>query len=349
MRAKNALWLCLLFCAAIGITLKLLLGSYPDTQPNEPPTSNGVILDQVIQTKTIYSTYTTGGLSSVPLEVTYTQGMAGKPLVVALHSYTSNGWYEHRDHIFKSAMARGWSVVSVHFRTGGSGLGTGHDAAIQDVMDGINDASTFMDYGKVYAIGGSGGGYMEQMMVTRYPNEFDGGVSIVGFSDLREWWKDLTMRVGMDSTFHDYRVEIKADVEPEIDLNATKFNLGKGRWDLRSPRGFIGNFQKPQLWIHGIFDTTVSPLQSLDAFSASAMAHGNPGDVVPMEIRSRIDKQNLYSLPFLAPADIEQVPNVSFETRYRRRTGRHEVLITGGNHSANASEIEYAFRFLEAN
>lgn len=124
---------------------------------------------------------------------------AGKaiPLVVALHSWSSNYKQKLNKPAEDFCVRYGWAYIHPDFRgPNRNPTATGSGLAVQDVLDAVayakNHANVNSD--RVYLTGASGGGYMSLLMAGRSPGTFAAVSAWVPISDLVAWHRDSTAR-----------------------------------------------------------------------------------------------------------------------------------------------------------
>ncbi|WP_299958817.1 S9 family peptidase [uncultured Modestobacter sp.] len=113
------------------------------------------------------------------------------PLLVVLHSWSSDWRQENGIPYAQFAQQEGWAMIAPDFR----GINqrpesTGSDLVVQDVLDAVDEADRRADVDpeQVYLVGFSGGGHLGLLMAGRHPDRFAGVVSWVPIHDLTEWY-----------------------------------------------------------------------------------------------------------------------------------------------------------------
>lgn len=183
-----------------------------------------------------------------------------RPAIIFLHGGSRRqmllGWnygsYYHHAYAMNQALAlRGWVVLSLNYR---SGIGYGRDfrEALNYGAGGASEygdvaaaarwlrARSDVDTGKVALWGGSYGGYLTAMGLTRNPELFAGGVDVHGVHD----WN-----VGI-ATF-------RTDYNPLEDPAATALAFKS------SPLSQVQRWKDPVLLIHGDDDRNVRFIETL--------------------------------------------------------------------------------------
>lgn len=121
-------------------------------------------------------------------------GNGPKPLLVALHTWSST--YQQKDSIVyaKWCMTHGWIFIHPDFRGPNERPeATGSELAVQDVLDAGDYAKQHadVDTNRIYLVGFSGGGYLSLLMAGRAPNVW-AGVSAWGpIADLQTWYFEI--------------------------------------------------------------------------------------------------------------------------------------------------------------
>lgn len=154
------------------------------------------------------------------------------PLVVALHSWSSNYKQTLNKPVQDFCTRNGWAYIHPDFRgPNRNPAATGSELAVQDVLDAVAyaKANAKVDPTRVYLTGTSGGGYMSLLMAGRSPGTFAAVSAWVPISDLAAWHRDSTARRNK------YAREIvqscggKPGASPEADL----------QYHLRSPVNWL--------------------------------------------------------------------------------------------------------------
>ena len=102
------------------------------------------------------------------------RGDGDRPLLVILHSWSSN-YLQHAGIPYAMwAEENGWAVIAPNFRGRNDDVeSTGSELAVQDVVDAIDFgvAQDGVDSNRVYAVGYSGGGMMSLLIAGRHPDK----------------------------------------------------------------------------------------------------------------------------------------------------------------------------------
>jgi len=187
-------------------------------------------------------------------------GDGKRPAIIFLHGGSRRqmllGWnygsYYHHSYAFNQALAlRGWVVLSLNYR---SGIGYGRDfrealgygatggSEYRDVVAAARwlRARPDVDSAKVALWGGSYGGYLTAMGLSRNPELFAGGVDIHGV--------------------HDWNVGIKTFLQ---DYNALEDPAAARLAFQSSPLSTVKGWKDPVLLIHGDDDRNVRFIETL--------------------------------------------------------------------------------------
>ena len=227
----------------------------PETMPASYPTTRLVVPTAVTLTPN-------DGVRSYGQLFLPPEGTAGgkRPAIIFLHGGSRRqmllGWnyssYYHNAYAFNEALAlRGWVVLSLNYR---SGIGYGRD--FREALDyGATGGSEYrdvvaaarwlrargdVDSTKVALWGGSYGGYLTAMGLSRNPELFAGGVDIHGVHD----WN-----VGIRTFMPDYN--------PLEDPAASRLAFSS------SPLSTVKGWKDPVLLIHGDDDRNVRFIETL--------------------------------------------------------------------------------------
>ena len=122
--------------------------------------------------------------------VHYSKSKEPRPLVVALHTWSST--YLQTAGYFALAKKYDVHLIAPNFRgpnTVGNPLSMGSDAAVADIVSAVEwmKKQVKVDTGRIYIIGGSGGGFMSLLMAGRHPEIWAGVSAWCPISDLKKW------------------------------------------------------------------------------------------------------------------------------------------------------------------
>ena len=115
------------------------------------------------------------------------------PMMVALHSWSSD--YKQRIHgeIEAWCAANGWAYLHPNFRgRNNRPEATGSELAVKDIASAVEWAQdqAKIDSESIYLVGTSGGGYACLLMAGRYPKLWAGVTAWVPIYDLRAWYHE---------------------------------------------------------------------------------------------------------------------------------------------------------------
>jgi len=177
----------------------------------------------------------------VPNNITRT----GKfPAIVWIHGGPTGQFVNSFNRGIQYLVNQGYFVIAPNFR-GSTGYGKEfmkanyRDEGGGDLADVVDAAewiakSGFVDKKKLVAMGGSYGGYMAMMALTKYPDLWGGGVSIVPYTN---WFTELATE---DPALREYDISIMGD---PVD--------NKALYEDRSPVNFLDRIKAPLLLIAG--------------------------------------------------------------------------------------------------
>ena len=121
-------------------------------------------------------------------------GTQARPLLVALHTWSSN--YRQKQSIPYAGwcIRKGWILIHPNFR--GPNLrpeATGSDLVVADILDAVAYAqrSAHVDKSRIYLVGLSGGGYTSLLMAGRAPEIWAGVSAWVPIADLQAWYYEM--------------------------------------------------------------------------------------------------------------------------------------------------------------
>lgn len=117
-----------------------------------------------------------------------------RPLLVALHTWSSN--YRQRMSIpyAEWCIRKGWVFIHPNFR--GPNVrpeATGSDLVVADILDAVAYArrSASVDNSRIYLVGVSGGGHASLLMAGRAPEIWAGISAWVPIADLQAWYYEM--------------------------------------------------------------------------------------------------------------------------------------------------------------
>lgn len=244
-----------------------------------------------------------------------------RPLLVLLHTWSTDIASYNPDAWVAVARERGWHVALPHARGANKNPeACASPASRQDVLDTIPAAQTAAntDPTRVYLAGVSGGGHMAMAMAAYHPKAFVAISAWVGISDLAAWhaetrsaglhyWKDIEACTGGPpgaSAAVDVQYHLRSPVHHLAHAAGVPLDLNAGIHD-----GHTGSVP-----IH----------HTLDAFNAVAMANGDPGIT-----QSRINALSQEWAPPEAPVDD---PAYARRIHLRAESGKARATIFEGGH-----------------
>lgn len=196
-----------------------------------------------------------------------------QPLLVLLHSWSTDINSYNPDTWVAAARSHGWHVVVPHFRGGNfNPEACASLAARQDILDAVAAMKEryAIDERRVYLAGSSGGGHMSMVMAGHSPQTWTAVSAWVGISDLADWHAE-TKAAGLK-----YYKDIEAcvggapgssvAVDTEIHARSPKYHIAKAKdipLDLNAG-------------VHDGHTGSVPIHHTLDAYNEVAKAHGAP-------------------------------------------------------------------------
>lgn len=244
-----------------------------------------------------------------------------QPLLVLLHSWSTDIKTYDPDSWVEAARSHGWHVVVPHFRGGNfNPEACASPAARQDILDATATVIKRynVDPARVYLAGSSGGGHMSMVMAAHSPDTWTAVSAWVGISNLADWHAE-TKATGLK-----YYKDIEACVggapgsSAEVDAQI----------HARSPLFHMANAKDIPLDLNaGLHDghTGSVPIHhTLDAYNAVAAARG--AVTIP---QSTINALSQEIVPPEAPA---VDPTYDRRLHLRAQTGPVRVTIFEGGH-----------------
>lgn len=261
---------------------------------------------------------------------------APRPLLVALHSWSSD--YRQKESVIYAewCIANDWIFIHPNFRgKNNRPQATGSDLVIGDVLSAIDYAKTnaHVDESRIYAVGWSGGGFLGLLLAGRAPEIWAAVSAWVPISDLNGWYEQ-SRRLGTK-----YVREIAASCGG----NPVGEGTAADECRKRSPITYIERARGIQIDInHGIRDgrnngDPVPVSQSLLAFNLLAA----PQD------RLTEDQIAYFTREAQVPAGLQSETTDptygGLKILFRRQSGNVRVTVFDGAHDKNT---EAAFRWL---
>ncbi len=250
------------------------------------------------------------------------------PMVVALHSWSSDYKQTLHSDIEAWCIEKGWAYLHPDFR--GRNLrpeATGSELVVQDIVSSVEYAksSANIDSSSIYLVGTSGGGYACLLMAGRHPELWAGISAWVPIFDLKAWYfetKERQLR---------YTGEIVASCggapgdSPEVDAEYWK----------RSPIAYLENAKSVNLHINtGIrdgHDGSVPISHSLLAFNAVA---DRKDRLSKREIRFFVKKAEV---PKPLRSEISDASYGDKQPLFRRTSGNATATVFDGAHELISS------------
>lgn len=120
-----------------------------------------------------------------------------RPLLVALHTWSSDYLRPTGAPYAEGCIARGWAFLYPDFR--GPNFrpeAAGSELAIQDLLSAVRFAQqeTNIDASRIYLVGASGGGHMALLVAARAPDLWAGVSAWVPVTDLNAWYRECRQR-----------------------------------------------------------------------------------------------------------------------------------------------------------
>jgi pimeloyl-ACP methyl ester carboxylesterase len=190
---------CAVRCVLFLQMTSIYLGGFPNPVAGLSA-EQGVDEVQVIEIKSSFDKTLQKALWWSPKEATRASGQARKhrvPLLVSLHSWSSDFKQGMDGEYSKRCKAYGWAFINPDFRgPNRTPMACGSDAAVADIVDAVRYAKSVanIDERRIYLVGGSGGGYMALVMAHRQPKIWAAISSWVPITDLAAWYQESVDR-----------------------------------------------------------------------------------------------------------------------------------------------------------
>ena len=260
------------------------------------------------------------------------------PLLVALHSWSSD--YQQKESLdyLERCRARGWALIHPDFRgPNRTPLACGSQMAIADVADAVAFARSHanIDPRRIYLAGVSGGGYMALVMAHSHPEIWAAVSAWVPISDLARWHRETKARglryaADLEAVFGG-PPGAGADTDAEYRRRSPVFHL-------RAARGLPIDINAG---IHDGHTGSVPVSHSLEAFNALARANGFPRRVIAAEdIRAIVETERIPRRLVRHLSDAAYSKPVLF----RRQAGPARITLFDGAHEML---MDAAFAWLE--
>ena len=245
------------------------------------------------------------------------------PLIVALHTWSSDYKQDMHKPIEEWCIKNDWAYIHPNFR--GPNIrpeATGSELAVQDIVSAVEyvKSQTNIDESSIYLVGTSGGGYASLLMAGRHP-EIWAAVSVwVPIIDLKAWYEQ-TKKAGKGYYKH---IVVSCGGVPGDNPQVDK------EYRNRSPLTYLHKAKGVNLHISaGIYDGhkgSVPISHSLLAFNEVA----HPKDRISEEdIRYFVEKAQV-------PPDLKvEITDASYGEKkplFRRMSGNATITIFDGRH-----------------
>lgn len=186
------------------------------------------------------------------------------PLLVSLHSWSTNYLYTESIESAAWVVENGWVFIQPNYR----GANKRPEAcmselAVLDVLSAVDYARrhALVDENRIYLLGGSGGGHAAMQMASRAPELWAGVSAWVGISDLERWFVHC----------RDRKIHYAEDVLACLGGDPTTDPTARAESILRSPVHWLHRARGINIDIsHGIHDPTVPVENALRAFNVLA-------------------------------------------------------------------------------
>ena len=245
------------------------------------------------------------------------------PLVVALHTWSSNWKQSSQKPIEDFCVKNGWAYLHPDFRgPNRTPQATGSELVIGDIVSAVEYAckQTKVDKKRIFLFGASGGGYTSLVMAGKRPDLWAGVSAWVPISDLRAWHRECKAK-GLK-----YAREIELSCggapgsSPKVDQEYAK----------RSPLAFLKKAKRVNLSINaGILDGhkgSVPISHSLLAFN----------EVAEEKDRLALEEIKYFTEKAQVPSALAHpIKDPSFGKKaplFRRSSGSASVTIFQGGH-----------------
>lgn len=190
-----------------------------------------------------------------------------KPLLVILHSWSSN-YLQHAGIPYALwAQENGWAVIAPEFRGRNDDADAiGSELAVQDVVDAIDFATAQdgVDGTRVFAVGYSGGGMMSLLLAGRHPDKVTAVAAWGPVYDLVAFYQQSRTA----GRHYYWEIATACGGDPRRDGFAAQEECLR-----RSPKTYLDAAREagvPVYLGHGLWDSILSPRQSGEAFNQLA-------------------------------------------------------------------------------
>jgi len=256
------------------------------------------------------------------------------PLLVALHTW-SGDYLQPEPAYAKWCIAKGWAFVHPNFRgPNKTPEACGSELVVKDIISAVEYAkqNANIDPDRIYLVGGSGGAYAAMLLAGRAPQLWAGVSAWCGIFDLRDWYKQTSVRKLNYATMMESSCGGVPGTSAEVDA----------QFRARSASAYLSKAKGVPVDLNtGIFDGhkgSVPTSQSLEAFNCLA----SPGDRLSAADIAFITKQA--KIPDALKKEINDPLYSRCKALLRKTSGNTRVTVFEGGHDML---FEAAFAWLE--
>lgn len=254
------------------------------------------------------------------------------PLLVSLHTWSATfDKYDSLPSALAACISRGWVFISPDFR--GPNVrpeAAGSDLAVQDVLDAVGFArrNAPVDGGRIYLLGGSGGGHMALLMACRAPGLWAGISASCPITDLAAWY-----RFCEEQKFR--YAEMMRECfggPPDIPQREAEYRRRSPLFCLASARGVPIDIQAGLRDGHG--GRAVPVDHALRAFNVLAEANGAPDRKLTSEEIEFMTREAV--VPVSLAGEKEAEPGRKYPVLFRRDAGVVRLTLYDAGHDFDA-------------
>ncbi len=260
------------------------------------------------------------------------------PLLVALHSWSSDYTQKESGEYLKRCRKRGWALIHPDFRgPNRRPEACGSDLAVADIMDAVAYAREHasIDPRRIYLVGVSGGGYMTLLMAGRHPEVWAAASAWVPIFDLDAWYRETKTR-GLR-----YAADMDAVFGGPPGENAARDSYYRRRSPIYCLTAARGLPVDVNAGIHDGHTGSVPVSHSLQAFNMLAVANGKKDRVIPaQDIAAIVETERIPE----SLAGTKSDPTYAKSVLFRRQAGPVRVTLFDGTHEML---MDAAFSWLE--
>jgi len=298
------------------LTLSISLVPFMQAQSSSWPT----VIEEMV--------YTSSLDQSAQPALIYKARTKNRPLLVALHTWSSDYLQKDGAAYAKWCIENDWNLIHPNFRgPNNKPEALGSEYVVCDIESAVATMMqlTQPDSKRVYLIGVSGGGHAALLMAGRKPELWAGVSTWCGISDIQQWWQEKTQFGPKQYAEH---IEMACG-------NPTE-DAFKDHCRARSPLSYLNHTISVPLDInHGLYDGrkgSVPFTHSIRAFNAVA----NSEAVIPKEVMADF-YQSLTPPPSIQklkdPLYGKRQPLFRVQSNRARLTifdGKHEIIYSAG-------------------